>query len=395
MCQLVAGGIDKGKACCDMNAKRLLLAVCSAGLMGFCMADTISQNVVGYASTGTDAPRSGRIVNLFKRTCDYGEPTLKEAISANVEGVVIRFYDGSRWQRAVSAVDANDEVYWCDASTGDIADEYTCPHGAAIDYRLPDGEPDATLTFTGQADLAAVEASVGSMFSEEVTINDIKVSREAVRRIVGYPAPRKAEVVSVTNMPPTRFRIRLRDGRTISAKFDYLTFKIVNPLTGEKLAVTPEMVQTYEVDDDKSIPDDDRMDEDRVTGLRNIYAQQFKDDKAERERVKEDAVVSNVTAKVEANVKEEVRVQVSGLKAAVDELQAGLAALNAKIQKWSDWWVVRLLLWFVGGVLSFFLSMRLNRWYRNKKARESYARKKAERLATTTNTKPGKRKSRR
>ena len=205
MCQLVAGGIDKGKACCDMNAKRLLLAVCSAGLMGFCMADTISQNVVGYASTGTDAPRSGRIVNLFKRTCDYGEPTLKEAISANVEGVVIRFYDGSRWQRAVSAVDANDEVYWCDASTGDIADEYTCPHGAAIDYRLPDGEPDATLTFTGQADLAAVEASVGSMFSEEVTINDIKVSREAVRRIVGYPAPRKAEVVSVTNMPPTDF----------------------------------------------------------------------------------------------------------------------------------------------------------------------------------------------
>lgn len=368
-----------------MNAKRLLVAVCSAGLIGFCMADATSQNVVGYASTGKDAPRSGRIVNLFKRTCGYGEPTLKEAINANVEGVVVRFYDGSRWQRAVSALDANDEVFWCDASTGDVADEYTCPHGAAIDYKLPDGEPDATLTFAGEADLSAAEASVGSMFSEEVTINDIKVSREAVRRIVGYPAPRKTEVVSVTNMPPTRFRIRLRDGRTIPAKFDYRTFKIVNPLTGGKLAVTPDMVQTYEVDDDKSIPDDERMDEDRVTGLRNIYAQQYKDDRAEREKAKEDAVVSNVTAKVESKVHEEVKNQVEEATGKfaemVSELRARLEVFDEKMQRWSDWWLLKVPLWLLSVFGGYHLTKHLNRLYRNKKARESYARRKAEREA--------------
>ena len=368
-----------------MNAKRLLVAVCSAGLMGFCMSDTISQNVVGYASTGKDAPRSGRIVNLFKRTCGYGEPTLKEAISANVEGIIVRFYDGSRWQRAVSALDANDEVCWCDASTGDSADEYTCPHGAAIDYKLPDGEPEATLTFAGEADLAAAESSVGSMFSEGVTINDIKVSREAVRRIVGYPAPRKTEVVSVTNMPPTRFRIRLRDGRTIPARFDYLTFKIVNPLTGGKIAVTPDMVQTYEVDDDKSIPDDDRMDEDRVTGLRNIYAQRYKDDKAEREKAKEEAVVSNVTAKVESKVREEVKTQVeeatSKFTQMYSELKERLEAFDKKVQRWSDWWLLKVTFWLLGVFCAYHLTKHLNRKYRNKKARESYVRRKAEREA--------------
>lgn len=248
-------------------------------------ADVTSANITGYAAPPSN---EGTYACMFRAV--NGETTrLGRIAHAHCEGVTLSFADEDGGWRSVESRECDDgEFHWFDRKDDSPADDCEIRQGQALGYVIPEGQDNA-LTFDGEVNESYLESNVASMFSDRVTLGDLKMSRKDLERIVGPLRVVVTNNVKTVVQPPSRFVIVYKDGRVVPASVDLSTMKISDPQTLRELVLMPEKIDWFGVETNGTVAASERMSEQQVEGLMKLVVALYKDrqDKEAQEKTQE------------------------------------------------------------------------------------------------------------
>lgn len=239
-------------------------AICS-------LADVASGNIVGYANADH---KKGVHVNTLVNV-GFDETKLGDVVKSNCEGAILRFNDGNTWRKVYSAMADDNEIHWFEVESNDNADEFTVPAGVAIQYEVP-SDVEGGLTFSGQVPEKFLEGDMGPLFSDGPALNEIKLRPDEVLKIMGRVPRSVTNRVVVTNQPPSRFLVKMKDGAICHARYDYEQMRIFDAKTGRAISVGSDMVMSFEVETNKDVAASARMTEQQVKELQKLYVREYR-----------------------------------------------------------------------------------------------------------------------
>lgn len=251
------------------------LAFCASVV---CMA-TESANIVGYANADH---KHGVHVNTLE-SIGWRESKLGDIVKPSGEGAVLRFNDGRAWRKVRSEMAEDNALHWFDVETSENADDYTVPAGAAIQYDVPD-DADGGLTFSGQVPENFLEGDMGPLFTDGPALNEIKLRPDEVLKIMKMIPRSVTNRVVITNQPPSRFLVKMKDGSLCHARYDYAKMGIFDALTGKAISVGSDMVLSFGVETNKDISAVARMTEQQVKELQRLYVREYRLSKDKKEQ---------------------------------------------------------------------------------------------------------------
>jgi len=260
------------------------VAVC-AMLCVFCIPancagnEMQSGNVVGYRNA--DHKRGVHVNTLT--SVDGDDTRIGDVVHCECEGTELRFNDGQEWRRVRSAMGDDNRIHWFDADSNFCADDYTIPIGAAIQYQVPESS-ESGLTFSGQVPESFLDGDIGPLFTDGPALNEIRLRPEEVMRIMGYARQTVTNRVFVTNVPPSRFLVRMKDNTIRHAKYDYSRMGIVDMQTGKEILVGSDMVLCFEVETNRDVAVSARLSERQVEELQKAYVREYRQAKDAKEQ---------------------------------------------------------------------------------------------------------------
>ena len=219
-------------------------------------ANSISSQIVGYTSVGSDAnivgyqsfsSRRGMFAVGMSEVNGCSDGLKLSSIKPNpeVDGARLKFYDGYKWNEANYALCTDDAYHWL-SNENFLLDDEVVPVGATIVYELPDGVEN--LSVAGQ--IGRIEDAVNMTSLEMVPKQEMEdevrrvreaLPKETVRTVVITNTTREiikdktifTNLVVVTNtVIPDRFIVRFSDGHTQRAKWSWQFSKAIDPVSG-------------------------------------------------------------------------------------------------------------------------------------------------------------------
>lgn len=236
-----------------------------------CQADVNSGNIVGYVNA---SHKKGVHVNTLVNV-GWGETKLGDVVKSDCEGAVLRFNDGNSWRKVYSALADDNAIHWFDVESNENADEYTVPEGAAIRYDVPDSV-EGGLTFSGQVPEKFLDGDMGPLFSDGPALNEIKLRPHEVLKIMKMIPQSVTNKVVITNQPPSRFVVKMKDGSVCHARYDYAKMGIFDALTGRSVSIGSEMVMSFEIETNNDVAVSARMNEQQVKELQKLYVREYR-----------------------------------------------------------------------------------------------------------------------
>lgn len=232
---------------------------------------TESANIVGYANADH---KHGVHVNTLE-SIGWRESKLGDIVKPSGEGAVLRFNDGNGWRKVRSEMAEDNAVHWFDVETNENADDYTVPAGAAIQYDVPD-DVEGGLTFSGQVPENFLEGDMGPLFTDGPALNEIKLRPHEVLKILKMIPQSVTNKVVITNQPPSRFVVKMKDGSVCHARYDYAKMGIFDALTGRPVSIGSDMVMSFEIETNKDVAASARMNEQQVKELQKLYVREYR-----------------------------------------------------------------------------------------------------------------------
>ena len=194
-----------------------------------------------------------------------------------------RSNDGNAWRKVYSALADDNAIHWFDVDSNENADEYTVPEGAAIQYDVPDSV-EGGLTFSGQVPEKFLDGDMGPLFSDGPALNEIKLRPHEVLKIMKMIPQSVTNKVVITNQPPSRFVVKMKDGSVCHARYDYEKMGIFDALTGRSVSIGSEMVMSFEIETNKDVAVSARMNEQQLKELQKLYVREYRLSKDKKEQ---------------------------------------------------------------------------------------------------------------
>lgn len=227
--------------------------------MNALVAGVVSSEITGYTCSGANANIVGyKTFSSRKGMFAVGMSEVNGSAGLRLscikpqpedDAVVLRFYDGLKWQEAAYRLCTDNAYHWLSKEESFLLDDEVVPVGATIVYELPDGVE--SLSVAGEVgriedavNMTAMEMIPRREMEEEVRRVHEMVPKETVRTVVITNSVKEyvsnrivvTNFVVVTNtVVPDRFIVRFSNGETKLAKWSWQFLKAIDPVSGVPL----------------------------------------------------------------------------------------------------------------------------------------------------------------